>query len=156
MRLFSKMKDIYSPTKGSLIAIQDVNDESFSNELIGTGIAIVPESDLFYAPIDGVVAVITPTKHAIAIQAEDGVQVLIHVGIDSYDKCLDCFKLKVTAGQAVKKGELIAEIDIDKLKASGIDVTTPIIILNKDKCKDIVMSKNAVVHKGDWIIRYKT
>ena len=126
-----------APIQGKAIAITEVNDPTFAEELLGKGVAIVPAVGKVVAPIDGTVNMVFDTKHAISMTSESGIEILIHVGLDTVTLEGAPFTAHVEADQKVKAGDLMLEFDIEAIKAAGLDVTSPIVICNSDDYKDI-------------------
>lgn len=140
---------ITSPVEGKVIPLTEVKDPTFSQEILGKGAAIIPEKGVVYAPFDGKVDAVFETGHALGLVSEDGVELLIHVGIDTVNLKGKHFTPKKKSGDTMKKGDILLEFDIDKIKADGYDVTTPIIISNTEQfakvkaCEDKVVTKES-------------
>ena len=140
---------ITSPLEGKVIPLTEVKDPTFSQEILGKGAAIIPEKGVVYAPFDGKVDAVFETGHALGLVSEDGVELLIHVGIDTVNLKGKDFTPKKKSGDTMKKGDILLEFDIDKIKADGYDVTTPIIISNTEQfakvkaCEDKVVTKES-------------
>lgn len=134
----NKEIDILKPLKGEVKELKEVNDPTFANEIIGKGVAIYPSEGNLYSPVDGVVSAIFPTKHAIGITSDDGIEVLIHIGLDTVRLKGEFFESHVTDKQIVKKGDLLVTFDRDKILEKGYDLITPILITNLDSSKEIV------------------
>lgn len=124
--------EISSPMKGITIPLEDVKDEVFSNKSLGDGIAIIPTEGKIYAPEDCTVAAIFPTLHAIGLELYNGVEILIHVGINTVNLEGKYFQKFIEQGQTVKKGTKLISFDIDKIKSEDYDITTPIVITNSE------------------------
>ena len=141
--------DIASPAEGKAISLSEVADATFAQEILGKGAAIVPEKGVIYAPFDGKVDAVFETGHALGLVSEDGVELLVHVGIDTVNLKGKHFTPKKKSGDTMKKGDILLEFDIDKIKADGYDVTTPIIISNTEQfakvkaCEDKVVTKES-------------
>ena len=140
---------ITSPLEGKVIPLTEVKDPTFSQEILGKGAAIIPEKGVVYAPFDGKVDAVFETGHALGLVSEDGVELLVHVGIDTVNLKGKYFTPKKKSGDTMKKGDILLEFDIDKIKANGYDVTTPIIISNTEQfakvkaCEDKVVTKES-------------
>lgn len=140
---------ITSPVEGKVIPLTEVKDPTFSQEILGKGAAIIPEKGVVYAPFDGKVDAVFETGHALGLVSEDGVELLVHVGIDTVNLKGKHFTPKKKSGDTMKKGDILLEFDIDKIKANGYDVTTPIIISNTEQfakvkaCEDKVVTKES-------------
>ena len=143
---------VASPVKGDVVALGNVKDEVFSTEAMGKGVAIEPSEGKVYAPADGEITTFFPTGHAIGMTTEGGVEILIHVGMDTVEMNGDGFTPKAKQGDHVKKGDLLLEFDMAKIKAAGHPVTTPVIITNTDAYADVVPTDAASVTVGDTLI----
>jgi len=137
MSLFSRFKGkqedantIYNPISGKVIPLSQVNDPVFAQEMMGKGFAIVPENGRVVSPINGTVMTVFPTKHAIGLKSDTGVEILIHVGLDTVNLNGDHFKAHVKDGSKIKVGDALLQFDIPKIQAAGYDVTTPVVVTN--------------------------
>ncbi|MDD6328168.1 MAG: beta-glucoside-specific PTS transporter subunit IIABC [Lachnospiraceae bacterium] len=148
-----KEAEIVAPIKGSVVALSDVKDEVFSSEAMGKGVAIEPSEGAVYAPADGVISTFFPTGHAIGITTDTGAEILIHVGMDTVDMDGDGFVPQKKQDDKVKKGELLLKFDIDKIKAAGHPITTPVIVTNSDDYADIIPTDVTEVASGDTLLR---
>lgn len=119
-----------SPAKGKAVAIQEVNDPTFAEEILGKGIAVIPSEGKIYAPADGEIGMVFDTLHAVSLVTDFAAEVLIHVGLDTVKLKGDGFESHVKAGDKVKKGDLLLTVDLDKVKAAGYDIVTPMLICN--------------------------
>lgn len=144
---------IAAPIKGNVVALADVKDEVFSSESMGKGIAIEPEEGKVYAPADGVISTFFPTGHAIGITTDSGAEILIHVGMDTVEMNGDGFEPQKSQDDKVKKGDLLLKFNIDKIKAAGHPVTTPVIITNSDDYADVIPTNALKVDCGDELIQ---
>lgn len=144
---------IFSPLTGKIIPLNQVNDPTFASELMGKGIAIIPTEGKAYAPDDGEVVSLFRTKHAIGFQTDSGVEILIHIGIDTVKLDGQHFQAHVQAGSQVKKGDLLVSFDIEAIKQAGFEVTTPIIITNSDDYQKIqTIHQSETIEKGDILL----
>jgi PTS system beta-glucosides-specific IIC component len=123
---------VVSPVDGTVVPLSEVPDAAFADGSLGQGVAIRPRSGAVYAPFDGTVVAAFPTGHAFGLRHVDGAELLIHSGIDTVKLGGQLFSTKVTAGQQVKAGDLLAEFDGDAIERAGYDLTTPVIITNPD------------------------
>lgn len=126
----AKIISVKAVEDGRTIPMDQVNDPTFAQELLGPGIAIEPESGNVVAPIDGSIAMVMDTKHAICIQGEDGLEMIVHAGLDTVELQGKHYQTYVNVGDQVKAGDLLLEFDLDEIKKEGYDVTTPIVITN--------------------------
>ena len=131
----SKLKDsvLGAHMNGTVVPMEKVEDEAFSQCILGQGVAIEPSEGYLYSPVDGVVEQVFDTKHAIGIIADDGADVLLHIGIDTVKLNGKYFTTRVAQDQRVKKGDLLITFDMDAIKKEGYKVTTPMIIANTDE-----------------------
>jgi PTS system D-glucosamine-specific IIC component len=123
---------VYSPLEGKILDLEKVEDGVFSSGMLGQGIAIEPSIGRAVAPVKGTVSTVFETKHAIGITSEEGVEILIHIGIDTVQLNGKHYTTHVNTGDTVNVGDLLVEFDIDKIKEEGYPVITPIIITNTD------------------------
>ncbi|MFP1937759.1 PTS beta-glucoside transporter subunit IIABC [Lonsdalea quercina] len=138
-----------SPLTGQAIPLEEVNDSTFASGLLGKGIAIVPEEGKLYAPVDGTVASLFKTHHAIGLAADHGAEVLIHVGVDTVKLDGLHFTPHVAIGDVVKQGDLLLTFDAEAIAAAGYDLTTPIIISNSDSYLDVLpLARGAVAARA--------
>ncbi len=141
-----------APVQGKAVAISEVSDPTFGQEILGKGIAIIPSVGKVVAPIDGTVEMVFDTKHAISMSSASGIQILIHVGLDTVTLNGAPFKVYVEAGQEVKAGDLMLEFDMEAIKAAGLETITPIVICNSDEYKEIIPSVAKDVNTGDTVL----
>ncbi|MFL2138980.1 beta-glucoside-specific PTS transporter subunit IIABC [Desemzia sp. FAM 23991] len=121
---------IASPLNGKKINLETVSDETFAKKSLGNGVAIIPSDGKLYAPVDGEISIAFPTGHAIGIISGNGAEILMHIGFNTVELDGKYFKLNVTQGQTVTKGDLLVDFDIEKIKEAGYEVTTPVVITN--------------------------
>ncbi|WP_273826693.1 beta-glucoside-specific PTS transporter subunit IIABC [Providencia rettgeri] len=124
---------LIAPITGETLALEHVPDTVFANRIIGDGIAIIPSDNKVYAPADGIVSMVTPSKHAIGITTNDGLDVLIHVGIDTVSLNGEGFTLHVNEKDLVKCGDLLIEFDIENINKHSLSTITPVLITNFDE-----------------------
>lgn len=136
----SGKEEIFCPLKGELRPLTEVNDPTFSGEILGKGVAIIPSEGKLYAPFDGEVSMVFETKHAIGLIKED-VEMLIHVGLETVSLEGKYFTAKVQAGDKIKKGDLLIEFDLDAIAKAGYDTITPVIVSNADDFANITPNK---------------
>ncbi|MCI6737635.1 MAG: glucose PTS transporter subunit IIA [Intestinibacter sp.] len=143
---------VYAPIKGKAIALEDVNDGVFSAGMLGKGIGIEPAEGRAVSPVNGTVSVVFDTKHAIGITSDEGIEVLIHIGLDTVQLNGEPFNVHVNVGDKVKVGDLLAEFDMDKIKEAGYKTVTPIIISNTDAYSDVkVLAKGDIDEKAEML-----
>lgn len=145
-------KAVYSPLEGKLIPMTEVPDETFASKALGDGVAVIPEKGCVYAPFDGEVEMVYDTGHAIGLVREDGMEVLIHVGINTVELGGKYYTAKVSNGQKIKKGDLLLEFDMDEIAKAGYSMVTPVIVTNSDEYEDLTFKEHGRVEPGDRII----
>lgn len=138
----SKTCVIHAPLNGEVKPLSEVNDPTFSGGILGQGVAIVPSEGKLYAPFDGKVASIFETKHAIGLENADGVEMLIHVGLETVNLGGKHFESKVQTGDTVKTGDLLLQFDLDSI-AKEFDTITPVLITNADDLAEINVEKQS-------------
>ena len=153
MGLFDFMKKkgtvLGAPMEGECVPLSQVSDPTFSEEILGKGIAIVPADGRVYAPIDAQVSTVFPTGHAVALTTADGMEILIHIGLDTVKLEGKHFTVKTETGKDVKKGELLVEADIAAIKAEGYDCITPMLICNSSDYASVEGKTGMKVKPGD-------
>ena len=133
----SSGEEIKSPMNGTVIPLSEVPDAVFSSEMLGKGFGVEPSEGKAYAPVDGEVTTVFDTKHAIGLMSKHGVELLIHIGMDTVKLNGKGFDVKVKTGDQVKAGDLLAEFDMDLIKGEGYPVTTAVVVTNTDDCEEI-------------------
>ena len=134
--------DIYTPLNGELKPLAEVNDPTFSGEILGKGVAIIPSEGRLYAPFDGEVSMVFETKHAIGL-VKDDVEMLIHVGLETVSLGGKYFDAKVKVGDKIKKGDLLLEFDLEAIAKEGFEIITPVVVSNSDDFAEIKADKTA-------------
>lgn len=136
---------IYSPADGAVIALEQVNDATFASGVLGNGFAIAPSAGKIYAPFDGTLDLLYDTKHALGLTSVDGMEVLIHVGLNTVELEGKYYTAHAASGDCVKMGQLLLEFDMEKIKEAGYDVTTPVIVTNTDSYQTLKVEKSGAV-----------
>lgn len=144
---------IYSPLTGKVISLSDVNDQAFASGSMGEGCAIIPEIGQVLAPFNGTVVALFPTKHAIGLKSDEGVEVLIHVGLDTVNDQGKDFTSKVKMGDTIVKGQILIEFNKDALIKKGYDLTTPVIITYGGEINQCLEHQN--VQSGNILLNLK-
>lgn len=121
---------VYAPMSGKVIPMEEIPDPVFSQGVVGLGCGLEPEDGEVAAPFNGKVVSVTDTKHAIGIQSDDGIEILIHVGMDTVQMNGDGFVLKVKEGDRVSCGQILIKCDLGKIKKAGYPTTTAVIVTN--------------------------
>ena len=146
---------VFSPLTGELKSLKDVNDPTFSEEILGKGIAILPKEGIVYAPYDGVVYALYVTKNAIGLTDDQGMELLIHVGLETVNLGGTHFEVHISQGDLVKKGDPLITFDLQEIQKTH-DVITPVLITNADDFSEIVVQKEfGPVKAGDAILTVK-
>lgn len=151
--LFKKNKEKYefvAPMKGRLLSITEVPDPAFSGKMMGDGFAIDPANGSIVSPVDGKVQMIFPTKHAIGIIADNGLEILLHFGLDTVSLKGEGFEVLVAENQTIKKGEPILSVDVDSVKTKVPSIVCPVVITNLNG-KEIELTQKGNVEMGDII-----
>ena len=128
MSNLEKNLSVLAPVSGKIIALEQVPDPVFSGKTLGDGVAIIPEDGKIYSPVDGTVTTVSTTLHAYGFTTADGVDILVHIGLETVSLKGEGFKVYIKDGDTVKKGELIAEVDLTYLDRKGISVISPVLI----------------------------
>lgn len=144
--------DLYSALTGTAIPLSQVNDATFASEVLGKGIAVIPEKGEVVAPCDATVETVFDTKHAVGMSTESGVELLIHIGINTVELGGKYYTTHVKDGDQVKKGQLLVSFDMDKIKEAGYDVTTPLIVTNSDDYRDVKILHEGMVTPEDKVL----
>ena len=145
-------KEIKSPLSGKVIALSEIDDPVFAGGAMGNGIAIEPTDNKVYAPFDGEIEFIAESKHAIGLKSEDGVELLIHVGMDTVQMDGKGFDVKVKANEKVKAGELLLEFDKDAIQKAGYSLITPVVITNSFEFEQKQLCLDQEISYGKSII----
>ncbi len=148
----SDINVLYSPMNGKLIDIKDVNDKTFSSGIMGRGIAIIPDSNLISAPIEGEIIMIFPTKHAIGIKGNNGCELIIHIGIDTVELKGEYFDCKVKLGDLVKPGQPLVDVQMNKIRAKGYDTSTMLVITNSNEFDINQLTTNSLIIKSEKLL----
>ncbi|MDM5210973.1 PTS glucose transporter subunit IIA [Peribacillus sp. NJ4] len=132
-----KVEQLLAPINGQVINIEDVPDPVFSGKMMGDGIAILPEEGLVVSPIDAEVIQVFHTKHALGLRTKHGIELLIHIGLETVNLKGEGFEVHVTEGQRVKAGDKLVTFDIEFLKSKAPSIVTPIVVTNGDLVEKI-------------------
>ena len=138
---------------GRTIPMDEVNDQTFAQELLGPGIAIVPSNGTVVSPINGTIATVMDTKHAVCIQGEDGLELIVHAGLDTVELNGKYYQTYKEIGDQVKAGDVLLEFDLEEITKAGYDVTTPIVITNLGDYKITKCLTGQQVKAGEEVIQ---
>lgn len=137
LSFFRKNYELVAPVSGRVINLSDVPEAIFAEKLIGEGTAIEPSDNLVVSPASGYIKMIFKTNHGFAVSLESGIEVLVHIGLDTVSLQGEGFERLVEEGEEVRAGQPIIRMDMEKIKGKGCNLITPIIIVNSEKIKDI-------------------
>lgn len=143
--------DLFAPASGELLPITAVDDPVFSEKMMGDGYAVEPEVGQVYAPVAGKVINVFPTKHAIGIETENGVEVLVHIGIDTVELDGKPFTVHVEEGQTVAGGDLLADVDLAALEAADKGKSVMILLTNMNDLTGFELHEDGQVNHGDIV-----
>lgn len=143
---------IYAPVSGKVICREDIPDETFASGIMGEGVGIKPEEEIIVAPFDGEITSVVDAGHAVGLTSSDGVELLIHVGVDTVKMQGDGFQVFVTEGQKVKTGEKLLKFDRDKIRKAGYSDTTAVLVTNSDDYSSVKTVAENVKQKDTVII----
>lgn len=151
-KIHGPVTEIGSPLDGDVVPLSDVPDPVFAKGTMGGGAAVLPSGDTVYAPADGMVVAAQPTGHAFGLVLDGGIELLIHVGIDTVQMKGDGFDVKVKAGQKVTAGTPLVTFDRAKIEAAGYPIITPVVVMNTKKFASVTQIKSGTSSVGDPII----
>lgn len=149
----AKIISLKAVEDGRTIPMDEVNDQTFAQELLGPGIAIVPSDGTVVSPIDGTIATVMDTKHAVCIQGEDGLELIVHAGLDTVELNGKYYQTYKEIGDQVKAGDVLLEFDLEEITKAGYDVTTPIVITNLGDYKITKCLTGQQVKAGEEVIQ---
>ena len=153
--LKKKDKGIGAPVKGKAVPISQVSDPTFGEEILGKGVAIQPADGKIYAPADGTIEMLFDTKHAVSMTTTEGVELLVHIGLDTVALKGEHFTAHKGNGDAVKKGDLLISVDLEAVKAAGYDVITPMVVCNTSDYQTVEAVTGSDVNPGDTVLILK-
>ena len=149
------VKNVMSPLSGEVVSLSEVKDEVFSSEAMGKGCAVIPSEGKVYAPFDGTIVGLLESHHAVGLESKNGIEVLIHVGMDTVKLNGKHFTCHVEQDQKVAKGQLLLEFDIEAIKKEGYEIITPVIITNSDEFTDVETEVSGKVNQGDLLLNLR-
>lgn len=156
LNIFRDTFQVMSPVNGNIINLSNVSDRMFSEGIVGKGIAIDPTDDIIKSPIDGRIKLIFNTNHAFVVTSKKGIELLVHIGINTIALNGEGFKRLVDEGDFVKVGDPIIKIERQKIIDKGYELITPVVITNLDNVKDVICTNNTcVLSSKNFIMTYK-
>ena len=151
----TETQTLYSPLNGQAIPLAEVKDETFAGEVIGKGMAVIPSEGVVKAPCDAEVSMVFDTKHAIGLTTESGIELLIHVGLNTVELEGKYYTVHVNDGDKVKKGQTLITFEMDKIKDAGYDVTTPMIVTNTDDFEEVTFLNAGTVNTDSRVLEVR-
>lgn len=153
--LKGKNKEIMigSPVKGKAVPVSEVNDPTFAEEILGKGVAIIPEDGKVCAPAAGEIGMVFDTLHAFSMTTKEGVELLVHIGLETVGLKGKGFEAHAKAGDKVEKGDLIITADLEVIKGEGLDTIIPVIVCNTDEYKEVESLAGKDVVVGDDVLK---
>lgn len=149
----NKGMEVDAVVDGNIMPITDVKDDVFSTKMLGDGYAIKPSDKNIYAPVSGTISTLFPTKHAIGIKTDKGLEILIHLGLDTVELKGAPFTINVKPGDEVKAGSVIGTMDLDAIKKAGKDPVVLTIIANMDRVDHVSKSDDTAVEAGQVVFK---
>ena len=149
------VKEIYSPLKGEAVKLSKVLDDTFANEILGKGMAVIPGEGLVVSPVDGEVSTLFDTLHAIGVTGDNGLELLIHVGINTVELEGKYYKALVKEGDRVTKGQPLLKFDIEGIRSAGYNTVTPVIITNSDEYESVEQVAIGDVEKSALVMNVR-
>lgn len=141
-----------APIVGQVVQLSQVDDETFSSEMLGKGMAIIPSEGKVVSPVEGEISIIFPSKHAIAIKSNEGAEILIHVGLETVNLNGKYFKTFVKTGDKVKVGDKLMEFDIEGIKSEGYNLITPVVVTNSNLYNEIEYTKEETIKHSSSLL----
>ena len=146
---------VYSPLTGKAIPLTEVNDSTFAGEVLGKGAAVIPEKGEVCAPFNGTVETVFETKHAIGLCSDDGVELLIHIGVNTVELEGKYYETHVNEGDRITAGQLLVSFSMEDIRKAGYDITTPVIVTNSDDYQEVCQEKTGEIRKLEKILTVK-
>ncbi|MDK8610884.1 PTS glucose transporter subunit IIABC [Aerococcus loyolae] len=137
--------------KGELVPLETVSDPVFSQKMMGDGYAIEPDDGAIYAPVTGTVTTVFPTQHAIGMESEEGLEILLHLGFNTVDLDGKPFNSKVAAGDQVKAGQLLTQMDLEAVRQAGAETTCVLVLTQADQVESLQLTDPKAVQAGDKV-----
>ena len=151
----NQSKTVLTPLQGKVLAQADIPDETFAQGILGPGCGIEPTGKTVYAPFDGTVEQVASTLHAVGLTSEDGIEILVHVGMDTVEMNGKGFKALVKEGDKVKAGTPLLKVDLEAIRAAGHPTATALIVTNSDDLPEISVVANGDAAAGTPVFKFK-
>jgi glucose-specific phosphotransferase system IIA component len=145
--------EVVSPFTGALVALDDVNDEVFSERVMGEGVAVMPSEGRVVAPVSGTIAKLFEGGHGFAIETPEGLQILVHVGLETVHLKGDGFKVGASEGQEINAGDEIVAVDLERMSELNIDIVSPVVVISGEA---VTVTASTEVKAGDSLLDVKT
>lgn len=144
---------IYAPADGAMIPLEEIPDPTFAEGLMGKGVGIAPSKGTLYAPFDGTIIYVASTKHAVCIKSTDGIEMMLHVGVDTVGLNGRGFELCVHLNDKVKAGQVLTKFDLDVIRAAHLSEVIAVLVLNSDSYKTMAIENYGQVKVGEKIMK---
>ena len=154
-KFFGQSKTVLTPIRGKVLAQADIPDETFAQGILGPGCGIEPTGKTVYAPFDGTVEQVASTLHAVGLTSDDGIEILIHVGMDTVEMQGKSFEAQVKVDQKVKAGTPLLKIDLDAIRAAGHPTATALIVTNADDLPEMQIVGGGIVAAGAPLFKFE-
>ncbi|PSL43271.1 PTS system IIA component (Glc family) [Salsuginibacillus halophilus] len=156
-KLFGKKSEpaqvqVKSPANGSFVSLTEVDDPTFSEKMMGDGFAVAPADGKIVSPVKGKITQVFPTKHAVGIRSDEGLDVLVHIGLETVSMNGDGFEAHVGEGDSVNAGDLMVEFDVDKVNEQAKSTTTPVVFTEGDQITSIDVESVTDVSAGETLV----
>ncbi|MED4841681.1 PTS glucose transporter subunit IIA [Weizmannia sp. CD-2023] len=154
-KLFSKkaaVEELVAPMSGKVVQIEDVPDEVFSQKMIGDGIAIEPDEGVVVSPVDGEIVQFFPTKHAVGLKTKSGLEILIHIGMETVALNGEGFEGFVQQGDRVKAGDKLVSFDLEQIRERAESIISPVVITNFDAVDTLIKTTETSVKRGESVL----
>ena len=155
VKFFGQSKTVLTPIRGKVLAQADIPDETFAQGILGPGCGIEPTGDTVFAPFDGRVISVASTLHAIGLESDEGIELLIHIGMDTIALRGSSFTPLVREGQAVKAGTPLLNVDLDAIRAAGLSTESAVIVTNADDLPKLHIIAGGIVSTGTPLFKFE-
>ncbi len=156
MKLFRKKKTLQAICDGRCAPLSEMPDEAFASGMLGAGVTVFPSSDHFFSPVSGKIEGIAESRHAYTILSQDGLELLIHIGVDTVEMKGDGFTSHVRAGQLIRAGDPLADADLSKISDRGFSTAVAVLITNPEKIEITDQRHGSVKGGKDALLSYRT